>query len=350
MEDAGRREKLGENGHNPMLHIEQSILQNPNVWVMALDPKGNVRLWNTAAERMSGYSAGETIGNFSVWKWLYPDKEYRNHITKTIGRIIRENDILQNFETTIRTKAGESKNILWNTRSITDEKGKNYGYTAIGIDITKTVETQRSLAESEERFRQVADSAGEFIWEVDANGLFTYCSAAVERILGYSAYEMVGKKHYYDLFAPDVREELTAGAMAAFQRKEPISDFVNPNIHKNGTIVMLETHGAPVLDGKGNLLGYRGTDMDITEKRRAEDALQQSENRYRSIVEDQTEFICRFTPEGVLTFVNDAYCHYFGLKREECIGKRHSVVIPPDDARRMRAHIKALTPENPAPP
>jgi len=75
--------------------------------------------------------------------------------------------------------------------------------------------------------------------------------------------------------------------------------------------------------------------------------LAESENRYRTVVEDQTELICRFAPDGTLTFVNDAYCRYFGLNRDECIGKRHTVALPPEDDRQMRMHLKALTPDNP---
>ena len=63
-------------------------------------------------------------------------------------------------------------------------------------------------------------------------------------------------------------------------------------------------------------------------------ALVQSEERYRNVVEDQTEFICRFTPDGRLTFVNGAYCRYFGLDAKTCLGKPHTVVIPPDDLAR----------------
>jgi PAS domain S-box-containing protein len=81
--------------------------------------------------------------------------------------------------------------------------------------------------------------------------------------------------------------------------------------------------------------------------RRAESALEESEERYRAVVEDQTELICRFTPGGRLTFVNDAYCRYFGLDKNQCIGKPHPVQLPPEDARNMQQHLASLNPENP---
>ncbi len=73
----------------------------------------------------------------------------------------------------------------------------------------------------------------------------------------------------------------------------------------------------------------------------------ENEVRYRNVVEDQTEFICRFTPEGIITFVNDAYCRYFGLDKSACIGKPHKVLLPDDDIGLMKQHMSSLTPENP---
>ena len=86
---------------------------------------------------------------------------------------------------------------------------------------------------------------------------------------------------------------------------------------------------------------------DITKQIRFEESLMISEARYRAIVEDQNEFICRFAPGGTLTFVNDAYCRYFGLNKDKYIGHRHTVALPPDDARMMKTHMASLTPENP---
>ncbi len=89
--------------------------------------------------------------------------------------------------------------------------------------------------------------------------------------------ELVGQKHFYDLFAPEVREDLKEAALAAFGRKEPFQNFVNPSVHKNGEIRILETSGSPVQDNKGNLIGYRGTDKEITDRKKTEEALRTSE-------------------------------------------------------------------------
>lgn len=83
------------------------------------------------------------------------------------------------------------------------------------------------------------------------------------------------------------------------------------------------------------------------EKRRAERALKESEERYRNVVEDQTEFICRFKPDGTHHFVNDAYCRHFGVQGESTISHRFTPHIPEDDARIIRSHFASLTRDRP---
>jgi PAS domain S-box-containing protein len=134
--------------------------------------------------------------------------------------------------------------------------------------------TERKRAE--ERFKQVAESAGEWIWEVDRNGLYTYSNHVVEKILGYSPEEIVGKKYYYDFFEPGTRTQLKEKVIAAFNEKKPFRDVIYANIHKMGHIVFLETSGTPVLGEKGDFLGYRGVDTDITERKLAEEHLRKS--------------------------------------------------------------------------
>jgi len=82
-------------------------------------------------------------------------------------------------------------------------------------------------------------------------------------------------------------------------------------------------------------------------RRKADLALEASERRYRDVVETQTEFICRFRPDGTHVFVNEAYCRYFGMRREEIVGHRFTPEIPPDDRKRIRHHFATLTPDHP---
>lgn len=159
------------------------------------------------------------------------------------------------------------------------------------------------------------------------------------------------------------------------------SEMYAPNLF-SGKGAYIWFVASPLYDSKGSIIGAIEAIRDVTDRKSAEemfvrihDELQaanerlkmneeelrenfdvlsrsqqelfKSEERYRNIVEDQSEFICRFTPEGNLTFVNGAYCRYFGLDRTVCIGQKHTVVIPKEDMRMVRDHLLALTPENP---
>jgi PAS domain S-box-containing protein len=145
------------------------------------------------------------------------------------------------------------------------------------IDVTERAQAQSRLRESEERFRQVAKTADEFIWEVDTAGRFRYASAVAEKIFGYSPGEMVDKLYFYDLFAPEVKDELKDEAFRIFREKQSFKSFRNKNVRKNGEIVIVETSGTPVFDSSGELIGYRGTDVDVTNRLNLEDQLRQSQ-------------------------------------------------------------------------
>jgi PAS domain S-box-containing protein len=133
-------------------------------------------------------------------------------------------------------------------------------------EIVERQKAENALRKSEERFKQVAESAGDWIWEVNTEGLYIYSSPVVEKVLGYKPEEIVGKKYFYDFFAPEIKEAFMEAAFETFNKKERFSGFINSNIHKNGSVVILETTGTPILDDEGNLCGYRGADRDITER------------------------------------------------------------------------------------
>lgn len=136
-------------------------------------------------------------------------------------------------------------------------------------------EKEKALRESEGRFRDVVNNTGDWVWEVDKEGRFTYSSPVVKQVVGYEDKEVLGK-HFYDFFHPDERDELKNAVFELFKQKKPLKDFINRDVHKDGHIVILETCGVPLLDDSGNLVGYRGIDRDITPRKEAEEKLKET--------------------------------------------------------------------------
>lgn len=142
--------------------------------------------------------------------------------------------------------------------------------------IQKRKKVEQALRQSDQRFKQVADTAVEWLWEVNSDGLYTYASPVVERLFGYKPGELVGKKHFYDLFVPGCRQELKLAAFEVFAKKRILRNFENPNVHKDGRVVWVATNGLPMFDENGNLIGYRGSDIDITARKEVEAALKEA--------------------------------------------------------------------------
>ena len=188
------------------------------------------------------------------------------------------------------------------------------------LEIVERKRSEEVLKESEERFQQVAENAEEWIWEVDANGLYTYASPVVEKILGYKQEEIVGKKHFYDLFHPEDKETIKKAAFEIFAKKESFLKFINRNIHKNGKAIWLSTSGVPVIDKKGNLLGYRGADINITESKRAEEALQKSEAQKKAILDASIDVIRLVDKEMRIIWANRTTTTELKTAPEQLVG------------------------------
>jgi len=156
------------------------------------------------------------------------------------------------------------------------QEGRPKMLAGFTLDITERKQSEEALKKSEERFKQVAETAEEWIWEVDIKGLYTYSSPGVEKILGYSPQEIIGHKHFFDFFAPEIKEEYKKNAFEVFAKKESFKGFINININKKGEKALLETSGLPVFNNDGIHIGYRGADINITEREKAKEQIKAS--------------------------------------------------------------------------
>ncbi len=137
-------------------------------------------------------------------------------------------------------------------------------------DITDRKKAEEGLLESEARFRDIALSMSDWIWEVDSQGRYVYCSEKVVDVLGYTHEEILGKTPF-DLMPLDEASRISRIFEEIVKRQKSIVDLENWNLHRDGRKVCLLTNGVPIFDKTGQLIGYRGVDKDITERKRSEE-------------------------------------------------------------------------------
>lgn len=166
---------------------------------------------------------------------------------------------------------------------------------AYARDFKHTVDELRA---SEARFRAMVETTSDWIWEADENGVYTYASPKVQDLLGYAPEEVVGRTPF-DLM-PAEEAQRVAGLFGEIVRnRQPFELFENASLHRDGRVVILESSGVPVFDRSGDFCGYRGIDRDITERKRAERALQRL-NRALKTLSACNEVLVRATDETQL--------------------------------------------------
>src|SRR5215211_3603343 len=186
-------------------------------------------------------------------------------------------------------------------------------------DATERVRIEGELHALRREYEELIGSVEAIIWKGEARTLrFTFVSHQAEAILGYPAERWLEEPSFWeDHIHPEDREWAISFCKAATADKRSHS-FDYRMIAADDRVVWLRDIVHVSVEG-GVPTQLFGVMVDITERKEAEEALRRSEQRYRTMIEEQTELVCRFLPDKTLTFVNDAYCRYFGEKPEELI-------------------------------
>jgi PAS domain S-box-containing protein len=213
------------------------------------------------------------------------------------------------------------------------------------IDISERKRAEEALQQSEERYRDIVEDQTELICRFLPDGTLTFVNGAYCRYFQRSADELVGGT-FWPLIPPQAHAA-TRQILGGITPEQPVA--VNEHlVHApKGELRWQQWTNRGIFDERGRVLEYQAVGRDVTERRQAEAALQQSEERYRDIVEDQTELICRFLADGTLTFVNDAYCRYFRRTAAELVGGTFWPLIPSEAHEASRQFLARITPDHP---
>lgn len=308
----------------------RAVVEEMPVLLDAFDTEGQLIFWNRECERVTGYAAAELIGNPSAMQLLYPDDEYRERmITEWQDRT---NDYY-NWEWTITCKDGSTKVIAWSNLSkrINIAGWPSWG---VGVNVTERTWAERAVRDSEARYRAIVETTEEWIWEVDREGRHTYSNQAIESILGYSVYEIIGKSSF-PLIHPDDRQEVADVFSSHVAQKRGWHCWTNRWRHHDGDDRFLESNAVPLLDSTGELIGFRGADRDITERRLAQFALRRSEEQYRLLVSATTAIVWTASRDGRITEPQPPWEDYTGQDWESEREWGWLDAVHPDDRDRL---------------
>ena len=225
------------------------------------------------------------------------------------------------------------------------------GVERIGIytrDITEQKRSAGDLLRALKKMRELEAIINRspvivFLWRLADDWPVEYVSDNVKQI-GYTADDLMsGRVSWQDIIHPDdvqkVIRELARHALEGIPEFQ--MDF--RLLAKSGEVRWVSNQTKAISDDRGMLTHYQGILVDITEQKRIYEALLESESRYRAVVEQQMELICRITPQAVLTFVNDACCRFFGKTHEELLGHNFMEFIYAEDRLSVEKQLASLT-------
>ena len=221
---------------------------------------------------------------------------------------------------------------------VKNSSGEIIGISVFVIDVTERTQALNNLKLSEERFREVVEQSEEVVWEVNPQGLYTYLSPISKQIYGCTPEQMVGKMYFYDLQVEDNKEEIKDAAFEFFKQKLSFKNFTNEIIKCDGEKVILLTNGNPILNQNGDLIGYRGIDIDITKRVEAEKEML----KFRTISDQANYGAAITTLDGTFIYVNNALSTMMGWEVDELLGKSINVVHNDDQTSRVEEILNIL--------
>jgi PAS domain S-box-containing protein len=290
---------------------------------------------NKAWRDMLGYSEKE-IANLKIWDIISP--ESMDHCMGLFKRVMAGEHV-SDIETVFVAKDGNLIAVEGNAHCRFAE-GKPVSTQGFFRDVTKRKRAEEALRQSEVRYRTILEEMEEGYFEVDVHGNFTVINDATCRVLGYPREEIIGVN--YRVF---VTEEYVDAVYQAFnqiyQTGTPIQQFTWEVLGKDGGRRFIEASLSRLQDQEGRLIGFRGVGRDITERKRAEESLRQSEERYRALFNSKLDGMCVMDETMKVLLVNQAAVDIFGFDSiDEALGANPFDFIPVEERERVLDIVK----------
>jgi len=305
-----------------------SIVESSEDAIQAVKLDGTILSWNRSAEMLFGYSSEEIIGKNAA---ILAPPGRADEVRHCLG-IVRTGCSISPFETVLQGKDGRGIDVSLSVSPIRNPAGEVVGASGTARDITERKRAERELRESQERFHRTFEHAPFGMCVTGMDGRFIQVNAALCRMLGYSEPELLDTP-WEKLTHPDDLE--TSLQRMEQLRKEPDKCLEGEKryIHRNGHAVWARMRISLVRDSsRGCPLYFVVHVEDITERKRAEEALQESEIRFRVIADGCPTMMWVTDAEGGSQFINRAYREFCGATSEQVESGKWQLLVHPEDA------------------
>jgi diguanylate cyclase (GGDEF)-like protein/PAS domain S-box-containing protein len=301
-----------------------------------IDFNGYLKEINSAWEKTLGWTKAELLAK-PYLNFVHP---YDLQDSKQMLDKLKQGRSVLNFENRFLCKSGSYKWLSWNVYPLVESQT----LYSITRDVTQQKQIEQRIAHQQQFIQLIVDSVQHFIFIKDQLGKFIFVNKTFTELLSTQA-DLLVQRELSEVHAVLSKEQFE------FYKQMRGLDYEGDVINSELCVTVAAqtryfqlTKQPFVQNSQEILLLVVGT--DITERRQQEEALRRSETRYRAIVQEQTDLVCRFLPDGTLTFANEAYCHYFNRCYGELIGQSFSLCAVCHQGDFLN-HLAQLTPENP---
>ncbi|NPU84050.1 MAG: PAS domain S-box protein [Syntrophaceae bacterium] len=244
-------------------------------------------------------------------------------------------------------KNGTTRWVEQAVSGIRNERGAVTGFYGVGRDITDRKRTEEILRQSEAKYRLITEKMNDAIWTSDLGLRLTYVSPSDERLYGFTAEERLNQS-FDEMLTPASMEKALETLLQELAREEAGQADPNRTIsleleyyRKDGSTIWVESIVSAMRDEKGVAIGLHGVDRDITERRRAEQILRESEERYKNFVEKSFAGVY-LVQDGIFLFLNDTAAAIAGYMPQELIGRKSDSLVHPEDRATIKEKVKKM--------
>jgi len=327
----------------------RAVVEGQSELIARCKPDGTLTFCNEAYARRWKRSVGDLVGR-KVQDLIPFDDERKAFLAHLAGMANRRPmDSLVSRELPARDADGRLEWYHWTDQAIFDPQERVIEVQMVGRSITKRKLAEEALRQSEMRFRAIIQDQTEMICRYRPDGTLTFVNEPYCRSWNRPEAELIGK-NILELIPDEEGRKKFSAYLATFPKftpQNPVHINEVSTLRPDGSPCWLQWTDRAIFDAGGKLAEIQAVGHDITARKEADLKIRGAEQRYRAVLEDQTEMICRFKPDGTMILVNSAYARFFGKKIEELVGRKYAPEVHPDDLKHVEAMVASMSPANP---